>query len=414
MTKGDAFMDDIVVGLDIGTTKTCAVIGRMDENSQIEVAGVGVAPSVGLKNGIIVNIDNTAASIHKAIEDAELMAGYEVNSVYVGISGQHIKGQNSRGVVAITNRNRTITNTEVKRVVEAAQAIVIPVDREIMHVLSREFSVDDQTGIKDPVGMSGVRLEAEVHVITGATASIQNMVKAVEKSGFQFQGLVFNPLASADAVVSRDEKELGVALVDIGGGTTDIIIYLEGGVTYSSVLSVGGIHVTNDISIGLRTPLESAEMIKRKYGCAVLDLVDASEMVEVPSVGGRAPRRLFRQELTQIIEPRMTEIMEMIDQELVKSGKKDILAAGVVLTGGACMMDGCIEAGERVFNMPVRIGVPRDIAGLKDVVATPQFANGVGLLKYGIRMGQFRGKTRFEKKKGGFFTRARKWMEEYL
>ncbi len=407
-------MEDIIVGLDIGTTKTCAVIGRQDENNQIEVSGVGVAPSTGLKNGIIVNIDNTAAAIQKAIEDAELMAGYEVSGVFVGISGQHVKGQNSRGVVAITNRNRTISHTEVKRVVEAAQAIVIPVDREIMHVLSREFSVDDQTGIKDPIGMSGVRLEAEVHIVTGATASIQNMMKAVDRAGFQYHDVVFNPLASADAVIGQDEKELGVVLVDIGGGTTDIVVYMEGGVTYSSVLSVGGIHVTNDISIGLRTPLESAEMIKRKYGCAVLDLVDASETVEVPSVGGRAPRRLFRQELTQIIEPRMTEIMEMVEHELVKSGKKDMLAAGVVITGGGSMIDGAIEAGERVFNMPVRIGTPQNIVGLKDVVATPQYANGVGLLKYGIRMDRYRGKTKYPNKKGSLFDRMKRWFEEYL
>lgn len=407
-------MEDIIVGLDIGTTKTCAVIGRQDENNQIEVSGVGTAASTGLKNGIIVNIDNTAAAIHKAVEDAELMAGYEVSGVYVGVSGQHVKGQNSRGVVAITNRNRTISHTEVKRVVEAAQAIVIPVDREIMHVLSREFSVDDQTGIKDPIGMSGVRLEAEVHIVTGATTSIQNMMKAVDRAGFQYHDVVFNPLASADAVISQDEKELGVVLVDIGGGTTDIVVYLEGGVTYSSVLAVGGSHVTNDISIGLRTPLESAEMIKRKYGCAVIDLVDASETVEVPSVGGRAPRRLFRQELTQIIEPRMTEIMEMIDHELVKSGKKDMLAAGVVLTGGGAMIDGAIEAGERVFNMPVRIGTPQNIVGLKDVVATPQYANGVGLLKYGIRMSRFRGKGRYQNKKGGIMDRVKRWFDEYL
>ena len=406
-------MEEIMVGLDIGTTKTCAVIGRMNENNQVEIAGVGVAPSTGLKNGIIVNIDNTAAAIQKAIEDAELMAGYEVTNVCVGMSGQHIKGQNSRGVVAISNRNRTITETEVKRVVEAAQAVVIPPDREIMHVLSKEFSVDDQTGIKDPIGMSGVRLEAEVHIITGSTTSIQNMMKSVDRAGFGFNDIIFNALASADAVISSDEKELGVALVDIGGGTTDIIVFLEGGVAYSSVLSVGGIHVTNDISIGLRTPLESAEMIKRKYGCAVLDLVDASEMVEVPSVGGRAPRRLFRQELTQIIEPRMTEIMEMASLELTRSGKKDILAAGIVITGGGSMLDGCIEAGERVFNMPVRIGVPRDIAGLKDVVNTPQYANGVGLLKYGIRMNRYK-KPRFEKGKVSLAGRIRKWMQDYL
>ncbi len=407
-------MEDIIVGLDIGTTKTCAVIGFLNENNQVEVAGVGVAPSKGMKNGVIVNIDNTAASVVKAIEDAELMAGYEVSSVFVGISGQHIKGENSKGVVAIANRNRTISQVEVKRVIEAAQAIVIPVDREIMHVLSKEFTVDDQGGIKDPVGMSGVRLEAEVHIITAATTSIQNMIKAVGKAGFQHRDVVFNPLASADSVLARDERELGVALIDIGGGTTDIVVYLEGGVAYSSVLPVGSIHITNDISIGLRTSIESAEMIKKKYGCADLSLVDASELVDVPSVGGRAPRRLFRQELTQIIQPRVSEIMEMVDHELMKSGKKDMLAAGIVLTGGGSMLEGCVEAAERVFNMPVRIGIPVDIVGLKDVVATPQYANGVGLLKYGIRMNRFRGQGKFGRTKPGIVGRLKRVFEEYL
>ena len=407
-------MGDMIVGLDVGTTKTCAVIGHENENGQVEVVGVGLAQSKGLKNGVIVNIDNTALSIRKAIEDAELMAGHEVTGVMVGISGQHIKGENSRGVVAISNRNRTISPVEVKRVIEAAQAVVIPVDREILHVLSKEFSVDDQTGIKDPIGMSGVRLEAEVHIITGAITSIQNMMKSVAKAGFQCQDIIFNPLASSDAVLSRDESELGVAIVDIGGGTTDVLVYMEGGVSYSTVLSVGGIHVTNDISIGLRTPIESAEMIKKKHGCAVLDLVDASEMVEVPSVGGRAPRRLFRQELTQIIEPRMIEIMDMVDQELVKSGKKDMLAAGIVITGGGSMIDGCIEAAERVFNMPVRVGVPGGIVGLKDVVATPQYANGVGLLKYGIRLDKYRVKSRFDKNRGGVWDRVKRWLNDYL
>lgn len=410
-------MADVIVGLDIGTTKTCAVIGFQNENDQTEIVGVGIAPSKGLKNGVIVNIDNTVASIEKAIDDAELMAGYEVNSVLVGISGYHVKGQNSRGVVAISNRHRTITPVEVKRVIEAAQAVVIPVDREILHVLSKEFSVDDQTGIKDPIGMSGVRLEAEVHIITAASTNLQNLIKSVDKSGFQYKDIVFNPLASADAVLNRDEKELGVALVDIGGGTTDIMVYLEGGVTYSAVLSVGGIHVTNDISIGLRTPVESAEMIKKKFGCAHLGLVDASETVEVPSVGGRAPRRLFRQELTQIIEPRISEIMEMVDQELIKSGKKDILAAGIVLTGGGSMIDGCIEAAEKVFNMPVRIGIPNNVYGLKDVVATPQYSNAVGLLKYGIRLDKFRNKARFDGTRGNgksAWSKMKKWFEEYL
>lgn len=388
--KEDTIMENMVVGLDIGTTKTCAVIGFLNENKQIEVVGVGVAPSKGLKSGVIVNIDNTVASIIKAIDDAELMGGCEVNSVFVGITGQHIKGENSRGVVAVANRNRTITPVEMKRVIEAAQAIVIPMDREIIHVLSKEFSVDDQTGIKDPIGMSGVRLEAEVHIITGSTTSIQNLVKSVNKAGFVCNDIVFSPLASAESTLSRDEKDLGVALVDIGGGTTDIMVFIEGGVAYSAVLGIGGIHVTNDISIGLRTPIDSAEVIKKKYGCAVVDLVDASETIEVPSVGGRAPRRLFRHELAQIIEPRVIEIMEMVDNELAKSGKKEILAAGVVLTGGGSMIEGTVDAAERVLNMPVRIGLPENIVGLKDVVSTPMYANGVGLLRYGAKMGQLR------------------------
>ncbi len=409
-------MEDVLVGLDIGTTKTCAVIGFLNENNEVEVAGVGVAPSRGMKSGVIINIDNTVSSIIKAVEDAELMAGSEVTTVYVGITGQNIKGENSKGVVAVSNRQRTITPVEIKRVIEAAQAIVIPADREILHVLSKEFAVDDQTGIKDPIGMSGVRLESEVHIVTGATTSIQNLIKSVNRAGYQCADIIFAPLASAEATLSRDEKELGVALVDIGGGTTDVIVYVEGGVSYSTVLAIGGIHVTNDISIGLRTPLESAEVIKKKYGCAAVDLVDASETVEVPSVGGRAPRRLFRQELAQIIEPRMLEIMEMVDRELVRSGKKDILAAGIVLTGGGAMLEGSVEAAERVFNMPVRTGVPKDIAGLRDVVGTPQFANGVGLLKYGIKMGQFRSGSRVEKEGtlSSFGKRLRRFLEDYL
>lgn len=406
-------MDEITVGLDIGTTKTCAVIGFKNENNQIEVAGVGVAPSKGLKNGVIVNIDNTAASIAKAIDAAELMAGYDVSSVFMSISGQHLKGENSRGVIAISNRHRSITNNEVKRVIEAAQAIVIPVDRDILHILSKEFSVDDQTGIKDPIGMSGMRLEAEVHIITALTSNVQNMIRSVEKSDFGFHNIVFSPLASAEAVLSEDEKELGVALVDIGGGTIDIVVYMEGGVAYSKVIPLGGIHVTNDISIGLRTPFADAEMIKKQHGCAVLDLVDASQQVEVPSVGGRAPRRLFRQELTQIIGPRVVEMMEMIDRELLKSEKKDILGAGVVLTGGGSMLEGCVETAENILNLPVRVGIPKDVVGLKDVVNTPQFSNAVGLMKYGIKSSNYKGRNN-NKKNGGILNKFKNWFEEYL
>ncbi len=410
-------MEEVAVGLDVGTTSTCAVIGFINENNQVEIAGVGVAPAKGLKNGVVVNIDNTVSSIVKAIDEAELMAGCEISDVYVGIAGQHMKGENSRGVIAISNRNRTITPMEIKRVIEAAQAVVVPVDREILHVLSKEFAVDNQMGIKDPLGMSGVRLEAEVHIITGATSNIQNLVKSVTKSGFQCSDVIYSPLASAESVLNQDEKDLGVALIDIGGGTTDVIVYFEGGVSYSSVLSIGGIHVTNDISIGLRTPLDSAEMIKKKSGCAAVDIVDATESVEVPSVGGRAPRKIFRQELAQIIEPRMMEIMEMVDRELLKSGRKDVLAAGIVLTGGGSMIEGCIEVAERVFNMPVRVGVTRDVVGLKDVITTPQYTNGAGLLMYGLKMSQFKkGGARFGKDSNikSFGKKLKKWFDEYL
>lgn len=408
-------MEDIIVGLDIGTTKTCAVIGSANESGIAEVTGLGIAASRGMKNGVIVNIDNTVSSIVKAIEDAELMAGTEIGNVFVGITGQHLKGENSKGVVAVANRNRTITHHEIRRVIEAAQAIVIPADREILHVLSREFTVDDQLGIKDPIGMSGVRLEAEVHIVTGSTSSINNLSKSLAASGLQCSDMIFSPLASAEAVLSSDEKELGVALVDIGGGTTDILMYVDGGATYSTVLSIGGMHITNDISIGLRSALDSAELIKKKYGCAVMDLVDATETIEVPSVGGRSPRRHYRQELTQIIEPRVIEMMEMIDHELMKSGKKDMLSAGIVITGGTGLLDGIVEAAERVLKLPVRVGECRDITGLKDVVASPQYANAVGLLKYGVRSSRF-GQTD-KNKKGGFSNfgqMLKRWIEEYL
>jgi cell division protein FtsA len=409
-------MNETIVGLDVGTTKTCAVIGFLNENNLIEVSGVGIAPSKGLKNGVIVNIDNTVASIVKAIEDAELMAGCEVNSAFVGITGHHIKGENQKGVVAISNRNRYVNTGEVRRVIEAAQAIKVPADREILHVLSKEFAVDEQSGIKDPIGMRGVRLEAEVHIVTGATTSIQNLVKSVNQAGLACTDIVFSPLTAAEATLSQDEKDLGVALVDIGGGTCDVMIFVEGGVSYSSVIAIGGIHVTNDISIGLRTPLESAEVIKKKYGSAVVDIVDASEMIEVPSVGGRAPRRLFRQELAQIIEPRMMEIMEMIDREFVQSGKKELLAAGIVLTGGGSMIEGCVEIAERVLNLPVRVGIAKDVTGIKDIVSSPQYSNGVGLLKYGVKRSQMKIAKGSDGSKGlkSFWSKIMRWFEQYL
>lgn len=408
-------MEEVVVGLDIGTTKTCAVIGFMNENGSVEISGVGIAPSGGMKDGVVINIDNTQASIAKAIEDAELMAGTEISSVLVSITGAHVKGENSRGVVAIPGRTRTISHNEIRRVIEAAQAVVIPADREIVHVLSREFSVDEQHGIKDPIGMTGVRLEAEVHIITGSTSNISNLTKSVNGGGLHCADIIFSPLAVSESALSADEKELGVAIVDIGGGTTDICIFSEGGVTYTKVLTIGGRHVTNDISIGLSTATDSAEVIKKKYGCSLIDMIDATETIEVPSVGDRAPRRIMRQELARIIEPRMFEIMELVDRELMISGKKDILAAGVVITGGGAMLEGAIECAERVFQLPVRLGTAKDISGLKDIVASPQYTNAVGMVKYGIKTMSYHSSSVKRKKIGqSFGSKIKRWFEEYL
>lgn len=406
-------MDEVIVGLDIGTSKTCAVIGFLTENAQMEIAGVGIVPSKGLKNGVIVNIESTIESIRRAMEDAELMAGTEVASAYVGISNDQIQGENSRGVVAVSNRNKTISHSEIKRVIEAAQAIVIPAEREIIHVLSREFQVDSQKGVKDPIGMSGVRLEAEVHIVTSSSSSLINLGKAVAGAGLDCLDVVFSPIATAEAVISRDEKELGVVLVDIGGGTTDVMLYADGGAAYSAVLPVGGSHVTGDISIGLRTPLESAEVLKKKSACSLIELVDPTETIEVPGVGGRAPRRIFRSELASIVEPRMMEIMELADRELIKSGLKGTIAAGIVLSGGGSMIDGCVEAAEKVFNLPVRLGIPKDVAGLKDKVASPVYSNAVGLLKYGLRNYRMRN-TKPQKKGLGIAGSIRKFVENYF
>lgn len=406
-------MDEVIVGLDIGTSKTCAVIGFLSENGQMEIAGVGISPSKGLKNGVIVNIESTIESIAKAMEDAELMAGAEVTSAYVGISNEQIQGENSRGVVAVSNRNKTISHAEIKRVIEAAQAIVIPAERQIIHVLSREFQVDSQKGVKDPVGMSGVRLEAEVHIVTASSTALINLGKAVAGAGLDCLDVVFSPIASAEAVLSRDEKELGVAIVDIGGGTTDILVYTDGGASYSAVLPVGGSHVTGDISIGLRTPIDSAEVIKKKFACSLIELVDATETIEVPGVGGRAPKRIFRNELAAIVEPRMAEIMELVDRELLKSGRKNMIAAGIVLSGGGAMIDGCAELAEKIFNLPVRVGIPKDVMGLKDKVASPVYANAVGLLKYGLR--NYRARSSRPKKKGlGITGSIKRFVENYF
>jgi len=374
--------DNVIVGLDIGTTKICAIVGEVKEDGRLDIIGIGSHPSRGLRKGVVVNIESTVESIKKAVEEAELMAGVDINAVYAGIAGGHIRSFNSRGVIAI--KNREISPADIERVIDAAKAVAIPLDREVLHVLPQEFTVDDQDGIKEPLGMSGVRLEAEVHIITGAVTSAQNIVKSCNRAGLEVLDIVLEPLASSYAVLSPDEKELGVAVVDIGGGTTDIAIHMEGGIWHTAVLAIGGNHLTNDIAVGLRTPAGEAEKIKIKYGCALTSLVRDDETIEVPSVGGRPPRELSRQVLSEIIEPRIEEIFSLARREIIKAGLEERVASGVVVTGGSAIMEGIPESAEKVMELPARRGAPINIGGLVDVVNSPMYATGVGLVLFGM------------------------------
>ncbi len=372
--------ENLIVGLDIGTTKICCIVGNMTEEG-LEVVGIGTSQSKGLRKGVVINIESTVNAIQKAIREAELMAGCEIKSVFAGIAGGHIKGMNSQGVIAI--KNREVTSEDLQRVIDAAKAIAIPMDREVMHILPQEFIIDDQDGIREPLGMSGVRLEAKVHIVTGAVASAQNIIKCCNRAGVDVADIVLEQLASSEAVLSADEKELGVALVDIGGGTADIAIYSEGAIKHTSVLSIGGDHLTNDIAVGLRTPMAEAEKIKQSYGCCLTSMVGKDETIEVPSVGGREARILSRQLLAEILEPRVEEIFSLVNREIAKSGYADLIASGVVITGGSAILPGMPELAEQIFNLPVRRGKPLDIGGLTDVVNSPIYATGVGLVKYG-------------------------------
>lgn len=372
----------VIVGLDIGTTKTCAIVAEMTDTG-IDIIGIGSHPSEGLRKGVVVNIENTVEAIKKAVDEAEHMSGCEISSVHVGIAGGHIKGQNSLGIVAV--KGREVDEDDVRRAIEASKAIAIPLDREILHTLPQNYIVDDQNGIRDPIGMSGVRLEAKVHIVTGSSASVQNIVKSVNRVGLDIDDMVLEQLASSEAVLSADEKDLGVVLLDIGGGTTDIAVFSDGSIKHTAVIPVGGNFITSDIATGLRTPLTEAEKIKIKYGCAFSSMIPKNEIIEVPSVGGREPREVTRQILGRIIEPRTEEILNMSYKEVVKSGYEEILAAGVVLTGGTSIMAGVTELAEHVFNMPVRRGCPAGIGGLTDVVNSPMYATGVGLVIYGSK-----------------------------
>jgi cell division protein FtsA len=404
--------ENVIVGLDIGTTKTCAVVSEVKE-SGVDIIGVGSHPSEGLRKGVVVNIESTVESIKRAVEEAERISGCEIRSVHVGIAGGHIRGQNSLGIVAV--KGREVDADDVERAIDAARAIAIPLDRQILHTLPQYYVVDEQDGIRDPVGMSGVRLEAKVHIVTGAVTSIQNIVKSVNRVGLDIKDIVLEQLASSEAVLSNDEKDLGVALIDIGGGTTDIAIFSEGSIKHTAVLPVGGNYVTSDIATGLRTPIAEAEKIKIRYGCAYMPLIPKDEAIDVPSVGGREAREVSRQILGRIIEPRMDEILTMASKEITKSGCEEILAAGVVLTGGASILEGVPELAEQIFQMPVRRGSPMGIGGLTDVVNSPLYATGVGLALYGSRNLALRG---FGKTDGGLvhrtFRRFKQWVLDFF
>ncbi|MEO5656783.1 MAG: cell division protein FtsA [Nitrospiria bacterium] len=406
--------EHIIVGLDVGTTKICAIVGEVSPgampglNPHVKIIGIGTHPSRGLRKGVVVNVESTIESIKKAVDEAELMAGVEINSVYTGIAGSHIKGFNSRGVIAI--KNREVTSADMKRVIEAAKAVAIPMDREILHVLPRGFAVDDQEGIKDPIGMFGTRLEVEVHIITGAVTSAKNIIRSINRAGLEVVDLILQPLASSEAVLTPEERELGVAMVDIGGGTTDLATIIDNSVWHTAVLGIGGHHLTNDIAVGLRTPAYEAEKIKIRYGCASTSMVRDQETIEVPSMGGRPPRVLSRQLLSEIIEPRAEEMFGLVAQELRKMGYDERVAAGVVITGGTSILDGMAELAERVMNLPVRRGAPMDVGGLVDIVNSPVYATGVGLILYGAKN---RESLRPERGGAGVWHRAVRRMKDW-
>jgi len=402
--------EELIVGLDLGTTKVCAVVGEAGSEG-IAIVGVGTYPSAGLRAGVVVNIDQTVHSIRKAVEEAELMAGCEISSVFAGVAGTHVQSQNSHGVIAI--KNREVNQADVERVLDAAKTVALPFDRQILHVLPQQFIVDEQDGINHPIGMAGVRLEAKVHIITAAMSAVQNIVKCCERAGLQVQDVVLESLASSESVLDADEKQLGVALVDIGGGTSEIAVFQNNSIRHSSVVGLGGHHITSDISVGLRCSMEEAEKIKKKYGCALAEMVNQQDVIEVASVGGQKPRQLAQPVLAQIIEARVKEILDIIEWELVRSGFIEALHAGVVLTGGVALLPGIREVAERVFDMPVRVGAPYNFGGLGEMVKNPIYSTATGLLHYGrSHGGGMQVREPGGKLQSGFAT-LKRWFKEF-
>ena len=401
---------NMIVGLDIGTSKVVAIVGEISPQDEIEIIGIGSHPSKGLKKGVVVNIESTVHSIQRAVEEAELMAGCQIHSVYAGIAGSHIRSLNSHGIVAI--RDREVTPGDVERVIDAARAVAIPADQKIMHILPQEFVIDEQDGIREPVGMCGVRLEAKVHMVTGAVSAAQNIIKCVRRCGLEVDDIILEQLASSYSVLTEDEKDLGVCLVDIGGGTTDLAVFTEGSIRHTAVIPIAGDQVTNDIAVALRTPTQYADEIKIKYACALTQLAASDDTIEVPSVGDRAPRRLARQTLAEVVEPRYEELLTLVQAELRRSGFEDLIAAGIVLTGGSSKIEGLVELAEEVFHMPVRLGIPQSVIGLVDVVRNPIYATGVGLLLFGH---QNRAQRVFDASIGrgvrGVWERMKSWFQ---
>lgn len=409
--------EDLIVGLDIGTTKVCVIIGQIGEQGTVEITGVGITPSRGLRRGVVINIDATVKAIASAMEEAEMMSGREVQNVYAGIAGGHIEGVNSRGVVAVTGKKREIDKDDIDRVIDAARAIVIPMDREVLHVIPQEYIVDGQSGIRSPQGMIGVRLEAEVHIVTGAVSSAQNIIRCVNRAGFKVNDIVLEPIAAARSVLTTDEKELGVLLVDLGGGTTDVLVYHEGVPYHTEVLALGGDHVTSDLSIMLRTPSEAAEQIKRDAACCFLPALEEPDTeTSIPGVGGRPPHIVTRRELAEIIQPRMSEMLSSVKTQIDAAGYLARLSGGVVLTGGGALMPGTAELASEIFGLPARIGYPARLGGLVPEYHSPIFATGVGLVQYGASR-QGVEQLNMNTSEAGFtsvWARMRKWFGEFF
>jgi cell division protein FtsA len=401
--------DELIIGLDIGTTKICVIVAEQTENG-IDIVGIGTHPSKGLRKGVVIDIDSTVNSIKHAVEEAELMADCEITSVYAGIAGSHISAFNSHGVVAV--KDREVAPGDVKRVIDAAKAVSIPMDREVIHVIPQEFLIDGQDGIREPLGMAGVRLEANIHIVTAAVTSAQNIVKCANKAGLNVIDIVLEPLASAEAALADDEQDLGVCLIDIGGGTTDVAVFSEGSIKHTSVLGLGGAHISNDIAVGLRTPFDEAERIKKKFGVAASRFLGSDDIISVPSVGGRKPRQVSRKLLCEIIEPRVDEILSLARESLVKEGLEDCIPSGVVLTGGCSSLEGLLDLAEEIFEVPVRGGIPTHVGGLQDVVRAPMYATGVGLSLFGAA--QDRQQTRFRIRDESIFGRVKQRMRDWF